>query len=59
VLDEKARGTAHVAFGTNTSFGGINDAGVCVDAVLRSPTIHLDDVPLVVAGETLFENRPV
>src|SRR5262245_57523712 len=59
VLDEKARGTAHVAFGTNTSFGGINDAGVHVDAVLLRPTIHVDDVPLIVDGQTLLETWPV
>jgi leucyl aminopeptidase (aminopeptidase T) len=55
IVDEKARGTAHVAFGTNVSFGGMNDAGVHVDAVLLKPTVYLDGVPLLQDGETRFE----
>jgi leucyl aminopeptidase (aminopeptidase T) len=47
ILDEKARGTVHVAFGTNVSFGGANDAGVHIDAVLLKPAIHLDGVPFI------------
>jgi leucyl aminopeptidase (aminopeptidase T) len=42
ILDEKALGTAHIAFGTNTSFGGANTAEVHVDAILRAPMISLD-----------------
>src|SRR5262245_28461080 len=34
------------------------DAGVHVDAVLLTPTIHLDDVPLIVDGETVRETLP-
>ena len=55
ILDEKARGTAHVAFGTNVSFGGANDAGVHVDAVLLRPSMHLDGVPFIEDGETHFD----
>ena len=40
--DEKAVGTAHVAFGTNVSFGGTNLAAVHIDGVLLRPTIELD-----------------
>ena len=54
ILDEKARGTVHVAFGTNISFGGLNDAGVHIDAVLLSPTVYLDGVPFIQDGKTLF-----
>ena len=59
ILDEKARGTAHVAFGTNVSFGGVNDAGVHIDAVLLKPTVHLDGVPFIEDGETRFEPSPL
>src|SRR5262245_60388490 len=51
ILDEKAWGTAHVAFGTNVSFGGANEAGVHLDAVLLKPTLHLDGVPFIQDGE--------
>jgi leucyl aminopeptidase (aminopeptidase T) len=59
ILDEKARGTAHVAFGTNVSFGGVTDASVHVDAVLLKPTMHLDDVLFVQDGEIRFEVSPL
>jgi leucyl aminopeptidase (aminopeptidase T) len=42
IVDEKALGTAHVAFGTNVSFGGSNEAGVHVDGILRAPSVELD-----------------
>jgi leucyl aminopeptidase (aminopeptidase T) len=58
ILDEKARGTAHVAFGTNVSFGGANDAEVHVDAVLLKPTMHLDGVPFIQDGEARFDAWP-
>jgi aminopeptidase len=55
IVDEKARGTAHVAFGTNVSFGGVNDAGVHVDAVLLKPTVYLDGAPFLQDGKLGFE----
>jgi leucyl aminopeptidase (aminopeptidase T) len=45
-VDEKARGTAHLAFGTSASFGGANQAGVHIDGILRAPMIELDGEPL-------------
>lgn len=41
--DEKIYGTVHVAFGTNTSFGGINKANLHYDGVILKPTLYLDD----------------
>jgi leucyl aminopeptidase (aminopeptidase T) len=55
IVDEKARGTAHVAFGTNVSFGGVNDASVHVDAVVLKPTVHLDGVPFIQDGDTRYD----
>jgi leucyl aminopeptidase (aminopeptidase T) len=49
VVDEKALGTAHLAFGTSASFGGINQAGVHIDGLIRQPTIQLDDDALLIA----------
>lgn len=42
IEDEKALGTAHLAFGTSASFGGANIADVHIDGLLRQPTIELD-----------------
>ena len=49
-IDEKVLGTAHLAFGTSSSFGGVNKAGVHIDGMLRAPTIELDGVPLMEEG---------
>jgi leucyl aminopeptidase (aminopeptidase T) len=51
--DEKAVGTAHLAFGTSASFGGANVATVHVDGVLLRPTVELDDRLLIRDGELL------
>jgi leucyl aminopeptidase (aminopeptidase T) len=40
--DEKAVGTVHLAFGTNTSFGGINQAAVHIDGLVRDAVVELD-----------------
>jgi leucyl aminopeptidase (aminopeptidase T) len=48
-VDEKVLGTAHLAFGTSASFGGVNQAGVHIDGMLRAPTIELD-------GELLLDH---
>jgi len=45
-------GTAHLAFGTSTSFGGVNQAAVHIDGMLRAPTIDLDGVPLMDEGNS-------
>lgn len=49
--DEKVYGTVHIAFGTNTSFGGTNKAGCHMDGVILKPTLLLDDKPVLVDGE--------
>jgi len=40
--DEKAEGTVHFAFGTNTSIGGANRASVHIDGLVREATVELD-----------------
>lgn len=53
IEDEKVTGTAHVAFGTNVSFGGANASTVHIDGVLLGPTVELDGRLLVKNGELL------
>lgn len=55
--DEKALGTAHVAFGTSASFGGVNDANVHIDGLIRTPTIVLDDELLMRDGTLVGSAR--
>jgi leucyl aminopeptidase (aminopeptidase T) len=40
--DEKVEGTVHFAFGTNTSFGGTNQASVHIDGLIRDAVVTLD-----------------
>jgi aminopeptidase len=50
--DEKVVGTAHLAFGSNASFGGANDAAVHIDGMLLAPTLELDGRRLSVPART-------
>lgn len=49
--DEKIYGSAHVAFGTNTTFGGVLKAPSHIDCVTLKPTIYLDDELIASNGE--------
>jgi leucyl aminopeptidase (aminopeptidase T) len=48
--DEKVLGTAHIAFGNNINFGGVNAASVHIDGMLLEPTVHLDERPVLHGG---------
>ncbi|WP_156291855.1 aminopeptidase [Oceanobacillus salinisoli] len=45
--DEKVFGTVHIAFGSNKSFGGVTDAGVHVDCVIKAPIVIIDGEQVV------------
>ncbi|MEA5136241.1 MAG: aminopeptidase [Candidatus Fimivivens sp.] len=48
--DEKVYGTVHIAFGTNTSFGGVNKADCHMDGIILKPTLYLDDKLIIDRG---------
>jgi leucyl aminopeptidase (aminopeptidase T) len=48
--DEKVRGTIHVAFGASAGIGGTNAVAVHVDTLVRTPTVEIDGVPVMVDG---------
>jgi leucyl aminopeptidase (aminopeptidase T) len=48
--DEKVLGTAHVAFGSNTNFGGSVDAKVHLDGIIKNPTVLVDGKGVVKEG---------
>ena len=52
--DEKLHGSVHIAFGTNTSFGGVTKADCHYDGIILRPMLYLDDVCVMRAGEPLF-----
>ena len=49
--DEKAFHTVHIAFGTNTGFGGVNQADCHMDGIIKNPTLYLDDVLVMKDGD--------
>lgn len=51
--DEKVYGTAHIAFGTNNSFGGVNKAECHMDGIILEPTLYLDDRMIIEKGHFL------
>ncbi|MBW2992403.1 aminopeptidase [Candidatus Woesearchaeota archaeon] len=46
IIDEKVKGTAHIALGSNYWFGGTIFAIVHLDQVFRNPTIFIDNKKL-------------
>ncbi len=52
--DEKVLGTIHVAFGNNLAFGGSNSARIHLDAVIRKPSVWLDDQLIIRKGNFLI-----
>lgn len=53
--DEKLFGTVHIAFGTNTSFGGTNKADCHYDGIILEPTLYLDDELIIDKGAFVGE----
>ncbi|MCC5895682.1 MAG: aminopeptidase [Alkalibacterium sp.] len=51
--DEKVYGTIHIAFGSNKPFGGVTEAGVHIDCVVKTPTVWIDDVKIMEQGTML------
>jgi leucyl aminopeptidase (aminopeptidase T) len=51
VEDEKILGTAHVAIGRNTGFGGTNMAPIHLDFVFNGPTIRADGAVIMLGGK--------
>ncbi len=53
--EKKARGLVHVAIGDNIFYGGGVECAVHMDMVMYQPTVRLDDVVVVDAGEVQLE----
>jgi len=51
--DEKVKGTAHIAFGTNKSMGGLIQSSVHMDYVFWKPTIMANNKILIKEGKVL------
>jgi len=51
--DEKVMGTIHIAFGDNKSMGGSVRVASHLDGMVRQPTVWLDDLKIMEAGQLL------
>jgi len=49
--DEKVMGTIHIAFGDNKSMGGTVRVASHLDGMVKNPTVWLDDLKIMEAGE--------
>lgn len=52
--DEKVYGTAHIALGSNDTFGGQVAAGIHVDGVIMAPELYLDGEPILRDGQLVI-----
>lgn len=52
--DEKVRGTIHIAFGDNISFGGTVSVDSHLDGVIMKPTLILDGKVIIKEGKLLI-----
>jgi leucyl aminopeptidase (aminopeptidase T) len=52
--DEKRLGTAYFSIGDNTTLGGTAAVGIQISGVLASPSIWLDETPLLAEGAFIF-----
>ena len=52
--DEKAYHTVHIAFGTNSGFGGTNKADCHMDGIIKDPTLYLDEQLVMKDGEFMI-----
>ena len=55
ILDEKAYGTIHVAFGSNNTFGGTIEVEVHLDCVTLKPTVLFDQELIISDGKVIDE----
>lgn len=51
LVDEKVWGTIHIAFGMNSSIGGIRNSNIHYDCIINSPTVWIDDVKVMDKGK--------
>ena len=53
--DEKMLGTAHIALGSNDTFGGTVNAGIHLDGVILQPDLYLDDKLVMREGKLILD----
>jgi hypothetical protein len=54
LLDEKCAGTAHIALGDSVRYGGTIESSIHLDFLARSPSLWIDDHPVLDHGKDAF-----
>lgn len=54
LFDEKCLGTAHIAIGDSERYGGSNKSEIHEDLVTRSPSLWIDEKPILSKGQHVF-----
>jgi leucyl aminopeptidase (aminopeptidase T) len=54
--EKKARGTCHIALGDDLYYDGDHKCDVHIDMIMYKPTVIMDDIVVVEAGEVMIEN---
>lgn len=52
--DEKVKGTIHIAFGNNASFGGKVEVPMHIDSILMDPSLEIDGQKIIVNGKHIY-----
>ena len=55
LFDEKCYGTAHIAIGDSARYGGKYESCIHEDFISRSPSLWIDDKPILLKGRFAFE----
>jgi leucyl aminopeptidase (aminopeptidase T) len=51
LVDEKVKGTVHVALGDNAHMGGVQSSNIHVDGLIKNPTVELDGSVIMADGK--------
>lgn len=55
LFDEKCYGTAHIAIGDSSRYGGLHTSKIHEDLISHAPSIWVDEHPILDGGENAFE----
>lgn len=54
LFDEKCHGTAHIAIGDNSRYGGLYSSRIHEDLITRAPSLWIDDKPILSYGKDVL-----
>jgi aminopeptidase len=55
LFDEKCYGTAHIAIGDSSRYGGQHSSRIHEDLISRGPSLWIDNKPILNSGENAFQ----